>query len=102
MKKFHPTVQVNAFELQHPFKRDDGSIIKRLDLRRLNFSDLEAMENAKTNLQASRIAITRVCSLSPDEVGRMDAADFNALDQELAGFMFHQDSESSSEDSSDQ
>lgn len=80
---------MTTITLKHPIKRDDGSDLKEIDLRRLTVADMKAMHGAKNSLEGSIIALSRAGSLSPDEIDRMDAADYNAMDEVLAGFMYH-------------
>jgi len=78
---------MDKFELKYPLKRDDNSETTELPFRRMTFADMEALNKAKSALDASRIAITRLCEISADEVGRLDVHDFNRLDEIVADFL---------------
>lgn len=81
--------------LKFPIKRDDGSELKEVKLRRFTVNDIEAMEEVSGNTKKTIFSLTCLAELSPDEVGRIDAADFYHLDKVISGFFEYEDKEKS-------
>jgi len=73
-------------KLQHPITVD-GREISELNLRRITVGDLELMDKETTQLGKSIRLVALAAELSPDDVRRLDAADFQMVSERVAGFL---------------
>lgn len=78
---------MTEFTLKHPIQGDNGREIKTLTVRRPRVKDIEIMEEESTQLKKSIRLLSLLGEVSPEEVRRLDAADFNHISDEVVGFL---------------
>jgi hypothetical protein len=75
-----------SISLRYPIQID-GVQIKWLPLRRVIVADLEMMNEEKTELAKSIRLVSLVTEMAPDDIRRLDAADFNQISDQVSGFL---------------
>ncbi len=72
--------------LAYPIE-DEGKQISTLELRRARVADLEVMERESGNMAKSIVLLSQLSGLSTDAIRQLDAADFDAASEQVAGFL---------------
>lgn len=72
--------------LQYPIQAH-GEEVTELTVRRPRVKDLRAMDAAAGDVSKTAVLIGGLCALTPKEVDSLDAEDFAALGQVVAGFL---------------
>jgi len=65
----------------------DGKEIKFLELRRATVNDLEAIDSEPTDFAGSKIALSRLAEITPEDVGLLDAKDYEKASEVVLGFL---------------
>lgn len=77
---------MNQISLQYPINVD-GVEVGSLNLRRVTVADLEVMNQEKTELAKSIRLLSLLAEMTPDDIRKLDAADFNNVSEQVADFL---------------
>jgi len=77
---------MKTIELQYPIEVN-GERITQLTLRRVTVGDLEIMNRETDDLAKAIRLLSLISELSPDDVRRLDAADFNRISEAVSDFL---------------
>ena len=77
---------METIELQYPVEVN-GERITRLNLRRVTVGDLEIMNREADDLGRAIRLLSLISDLSPEDVRRLDAADFNRASEAVSAFL---------------
>jgi len=75
-----------TIELKYPIEVN-GAPLSSVAMRRLTVGDLEIANTEKTDLGKSIRTVAMSADLAPDDVRKMDAADFTVLSEMVADFL---------------
>ncbi|RRJ96868.1 phage tail assembly protein [Opitutaceae bacterium TAV4] len=79
---------MTTIKLQHPFKKADGTQCAEVTLRRPLVRDIRIMHNSGgTDFDKGSRLAANLAELSPDDIDRMDAADFSEIERTVQGFV---------------
>ncbi len=77
---------METIKLKYPIEVA-GEKITNLNLRRVTVGDLELMNREKDELGKSICLLSLIGEVTPDDVRRLDAHDFNQASEVVAGFL---------------
>lgn len=77
---------MKTYDLKYPIG-DQGREIRQIKLRRITVGDLETARKETEELAQTKILLTRVAELAPEEVDALDVHDYNQLSEILLGFL---------------
>ncbi len=77
---------METIELQYPIEVN-GERVARLNLRRVTVGDLEVMNREADDLGKAIRLLSLISDLSPEDVRRLDAADFNRASEAVSAFL---------------
>lgn len=75
----------NTIKLKHPIK-DDGETISELTLPRPKVKHLKAMDMGEGEVEKASLLIASLSGVSIHVIEQLDAEDFAAVSNEVAGF----------------
>lgn len=74
--------------LSIPFKRADGVTVSEISLRRATVKDLRRVNSGgASDFEKGAALIACLADLSPDDLDRMDAADYMAIQKQAESFL---------------
>jgi len=74
------------YKLIHPIEVASKKITK-VEMRRVKVADLGASRDGKDDHEQTKIMLTRIAELSPEEVDELDAVDWQNLSDEVMAFL---------------
>ncbi|AHF89511.1 hypothetical protein OPIT5_03735 [Opitutaceae bacterium TAV5] len=79
---------MTTIKLKHPFKKADGTECSEVTIRRPLVRDLRIMHNSGgTDFDKEARLAGNLAELSPEDIDRMDGADFLEVSKAAAGFI---------------